>query len=166
MRLAPSLVLPKTSSFPLRPVAYWSEANGNFPRRNLVGGSPCSNGVRSWFQEASNCRAMRRTKRESARHNCLCSADQQSQMGHGSRKCDPLGTSHGAAQGFCSQRFSNRHLGQGSPIGAGWETPASKTGVIAFRYRYCAWKVVLAPLLSHLTGSTRISLPVISPVTI
>jgi hypothetical protein len=63
-----------------------------------VGGSARSDGVRSWFQKASDCRAMRCNEREPPRHNCLCSADQQSQMGRGSRKCEPLGASHGATQ--------------------------------------------------------------------
>jgi len=51
-----------------------------------------------------------------------------------------------------SQRLSNRHRGQRSPNRAGWETPAPKAGVTAFWNRRCAWEVVLAPLLSHLTG--------------
>jgi len=69
------------SSFPPRSVAFLSAANGNFPGRNLVGGSTRSDGVRSRFQKASDRRAMRCTEWEPPRHNSLRSADQQSQWG-------------------------------------------------------------------------------------
>jgi hypothetical protein len=131
------------------------------PLSRCVGNYLCSLGLSGTSRSREPCAR----GCESACPDCLCSVDQQSQMGHGSRKCGPLGASHGTTQGFCSQRLSNRHPGQRSPNRAGWETPAPKAGVTAFWNRRCAWKVVvLAPLLSHLTSSTRILSPVISPV--
>ena len=107
-----------------------------------MGGSARSDGVRSRFQKASSCCAVRCTKSEPPRYNRLCPADQQCQMGRGSRKCAPLGTPHGVAKGFCCERLSNRDRGQGSLNGAGREAPAFKAGVSSLWNRRSAWKVV------------------------
>src|ERR1017187_1155562 len=139
----PNWGIRKTSSWHRPPIAFWSEANGDLPRRGLVGRSPGSGGIGSGVQAAGCHSAGGRLEPQPDLYRRVRAADRQPSLGGCARERPAFGPPYRTAEGFRGERLSSVDPGQGPPHGASRQASTRQGGIASQRNRYSARKIVL-----------------------
>src|ERR1017187_8163468 len=102
----PNWGMPAMTSWQRSPIAFWNEANGDLPRRSLVGRSTGAHRIGSGVQAAGCHSAGGRLEPQPDLYRRVRAADHESALGGRAVECPACGASYRAAERFGGERLS------------------------------------------------------------
>src|ERR1039458_10323553 len=107
----PNWGMPAMTSWQRPPIAFWNEANGDLPRRSLVGRSTGAHRIGSGVQAAGCHSAGGRLEPQPDLYRRVRAADQQSSLGGRARERPTLGSPYRTAERLRCEGLSGSDSG-------------------------------------------------------